>query len=151
MTTSTKRVISQDLNWMKGLEGLNRRKTDPGFKGEGRKPVMRQLRIFSGNANRPLADSVADYLGISIGKAHVGRFPDGEVEIRILENVRGQDVFIIQPTSHPANENLMELSLIIDALRRASASRITPVISYFGYGRQDRKAAPRVPISSKLV
>lgn len=112
---------------------------------------MNELRLFTGNANPALAKAVAKYLKVPLGKAFVGRFPDGEVEIKILENVRGTDCFIIQPTSTPANDNLMELLLIMDALRRASARRITPVIPYFGYGRQDRKAAPRVPISSKLV
>lgn len=110
-----------------------------------------KLKLFSGNANIALAKSVAHHLHIPLGKAYVGRFPDGEIEIKVLENVRGTDCFIVQPTSEPANENLMELLLLMDALRRASASRITPVIPYFGYGRQDRKAQPRVPISSKLV
>jgi ribose-phosphate pyrophosphokinase len=109
------------------------------------------LKIFSGNANPALARAVAKRLRVPLGQAHVGRFPDGEIEIKILENVRGTDCFIVQPTSEPANDNLMELLLIMDALRRASAHRITPVIPYFGYGRQDRKAQPRVPISSKLV
>lgn len=112
---------------------------------------MSELKIFSGNANLALARAVVKELGMRLGKAHVGRFPDGEIEIKIQENVRGTDCFIIQPTSEPANDNLMELLLIMDALRRASAARITPVIPYFGYGRQDRKAQPRVPISSKLV
>src|SRR4051812_39539431 len=109
------------------------------------------MRVFSGKANPALAKAVAQHMKIPLGKAFVGRFPDGEIEIKVLENVRGTDCFIIQPTSEPANENLMELLLLMDALRRASASRITPVIPYFGYGRQDRKAQPRVPISSKLV
>src|SRR6185436_17290599 len=86
-----------------------------------------------------------------LGKAHVGRFPDGECEVKIEENVRGADCFIIQPTSFPANDNLMELLLIMDALRRASADRITPVLPFYGYSRQDRKAEPRVPISAKLI
>jgi ribose-phosphate pyrophosphokinase len=109
------------------------------------------LKLFAGNANPALAKAVARQLKIPLGKAHVGRFPDGEIEIKILENVRGTDCYILQPTSEPANDNLMELLLIMDALRRASAHRITPVMPYFGYGRQDRKAQPRVPISSKLV
>lgn len=109
------------------------------------------MKLFAGNANPALAKAVAKHLKIPLGKAFVGRFPDGEIEIKILENVRGTDCFILQPTSEPANDNLMELLLIMDALRRASANRITPVIPYFGYGRQDRKAQPRVPISSKLV
>jgi ribose-phosphate pyrophosphokinase len=116
-----------------------------------RKAIVSDLKIFSGNANPALAKAVAKHLRVPLGQAHVGRFPDGEIEIKILENVRGTDCFIVQPTSEPANDNLMELLLIMDALRRASAQRITPVIPYFGYGRQDRKAQPRVPISSKLV
>ena len=109
------------------------------------------IKLFAGNANPALAKAVAKELKVPLGKAFVGRFPDAEIEIKILENVRGADCFILQPTSEPANDNLMELLLIMDALRRASARRITPVIPYFGYGRQDRKAQPRVPISSKLV
>jgi len=112
---------------------------------------LNDLKIFAGNANPKLAQAVARHLKIPVGAADVGRFPDGEIQIQIMENVRGADCFIIQPTSEPANDNLMELLLMIDALRRASAHRITPVIPYFGYGRQDRKAQPRVPISSKLV
>src|SRR5204863_9928223 len=98
--------------------------------------MSNQLKLFSGNANPALAKAVAKNLGVALGKAHVGRFPDAEIEIKILENVRGTDCFILQPTSEPANDNLMELLLIMDALRSASASRITPVILYFGYGRQ---------------
>src|SRR5205085_7090518 len=101
-----------------------------------------QMKLFAGNANPALAKAVAKELNMPLGKAHVGRFPDGEIEIKILENVRGTDCFILQGTSEPANDNLMELLLIMDALRRASANRITPVIPYFGYGRQDRKAQP---------
>ena len=109
------------------------------------------IKVFSGNANLPLAEEICKMLGISLGKALVGRFPDGEAEIKIEENVRGADCFIVQPTSFPANDNLMELLLLMDALRRASAGRITAVLPYYGYGRQDRKAEPRVPISAKLV
>lgn len=109
------------------------------------------LKLFAGNANPALAKAVARQLEVPLGQANVGRFPDGEIEIKVLENVRGTDCFILQPTSEPANDNLMELLLLIDALRRASAMRITAVIPYFCYGRQDRKAQPRVPISSKLV
>ncbi len=112
---------------------------------------MNDLKLFAGNANPALAKAVAKYMRVPLGKAHVGRFPDGECQIQILENARGCDCFILQPTSEPANDNLMELLLLIDALRRASAQRITAVVPYFGYGRQDRKAQPRVPISSKLV
>ncbi|OGR56808.1 MAG: phosphoribosylpyrophosphate synthetase [Elusimicrobia bacterium RIFCSPLOWO2_02_FULL_39_32] len=109
------------------------------------------LKIFSGNSNLPLTEEICAILGIPLGRAHVGRFPDGEVEVKIEENVRGYDCFVVQPTSYPANDNLMELLLLMDALRRASADRITAVLPYYGYGRQDRKAEPRVPISAKLV
>ena len=109
------------------------------------------LKLFTGNANRPLAEKIAAYLGTTVGKADVGRFADGEINVHIQENVRGKDCYVIQPTCRPTNENLMELLVVIDALRRASAGRITAVIPYFGYGRADRKTQPRVPISSKLV
>ncbi len=109
------------------------------------------LKVFSGNANMPLAEEICSILEIPLGKALVGQFPDGEVEVKIEENVRGADCFIIQPTSYPANDNLMEMLLMMDALRRASADRITVVLPYYGYSRQDRKAEPRVPISAKLV
>src|SRR3989338_8683318 len=110
-----------------------------------------RLKVFSGNANLPLAEEICSMLKIPLGRAHVGRFPDGEAEVKIEENVRGADCFIVQPTCYPANDNLMELLLLMDALRRASADRITAVLPYYGYGRQDRKAEPRVPISAKLV
>jgi ribose-phosphate pyrophosphokinase len=113
--------------------------------------LIAPLKLFSGNAHPALAKEIAGVLKTQVGQASVGRFPDGEVEVKITENVRGADCFIIQPTSYPANDNLMELLLMVDALRRASAWRITAVIPYFGYGRQDRKAEPRVPISAKLV
>lgn len=109
------------------------------------------LKVFSGNANLPLAEEICGVLKIPLGKSLIGRFPDGEVEIKIQESVRGADCFIVQPTSYPANDTLMELLLLMDALRRSSADRITAVIPYYGYGRQDRKAEPRVPISAKLV
>jgi ribose-phosphate pyrophosphokinase len=110
-----------------------------------------QLEIFTGNSNPALAREVAENLKVRLGQAEVGRFPDGEVLVEIRENVRGGDCFVIQSTCTPPNENLMELMLLTDALRRASAKRITAVIPYFGYARQDRKVAPRVPISAKLV
>jgi ribose-phosphate pyrophosphokinase len=110
-----------------------------------------ELKVFSGNANRPLAEKVCDYLGISLGNAEVKTFSDGEISVEINENVRGKDVFIIQSTCPPVNDNLMELLIMIDAARRASAGRITAVIPYYGYARQDRKVAPRQPISAKLV
>src|SRR5690349_21168101 len=110
-----------------------------------------ELKLFTGNANRELAKEIAKFLKVGLGEAMVGRFPDGEVEVKIIDNVRGADCFVIQPTSTPANDNLMELLLMVDALRRASANRVTVVMPYYGYSRQDRKAEPRVPISAKLV
>ncbi|HET6607530.1 MAG TPA: ribose-phosphate pyrophosphokinase [Rhodopila sp.] len=109
------------------------------------------MKIVACNSNRPLADDVARILDIPLTKASVRRFADMEVFVEIQENVRGQDVFVIQSTSFPANDNLMELLITLDALRRSSARRITAVIPYFGYARQDRKSAPRTPISAKLV
>src|ERR1700678_302458 len=113
--------------------------------------VKDQLEVFTGNSNPALAREVTDHLGVKMGEAEVGPFPDGEVMIEVRENVRGGDCFIIQSICTPPNENLMELLLLTDALRRASAGRITAVIPYFGYSRQDRKVAPRLPISAKLV
>jgi len=110
-----------------------------------------KLKIFSGNANRALADEIAAYLGVEVGKALVSNFSDGELNVQINENVRGTDVFVVQPTSSPVNEYLMELLIMIDAFKRASARRITAVMPYYGYARQDRKVQPRVPITSKLV
>jgi ribose-phosphate pyrophosphokinase len=110
-----------------------------------------ELKLFSGNANRSLAEEIARHLHVPLGDADVSRFSDGEVYVQINENVRGEDVFIIQPTCPPVNDNLMELLVMIDAFKRASARRITAVLPYYGYGRQDRKAQPRVPISAKLV
>ena len=109
------------------------------------------IKLFSGNSNRTLAKEIADVLGIPIGKATVSNFSDGEIMVQINENVRGSDVFLIQSTCMPVNKNIMELLLMTDALRRASAARITAVMPYYGYARQDRKAAPRVPISARLV
>ncbi len=109
------------------------------------------IKIFSGNSNPPLAEAICRYLGLSCGNASVSRFADGEINLQINENVRGVDCYVVQPTCRPVNENLLELLIMIDALRRASAGRITAVIPYFGYARADRKTSPRVPISSKLV
>jgi ribose-phosphate pyrophosphokinase len=109
------------------------------------------LKIFSGNANRPLAQRMADYVGVPLSDASITAFPDQETWVKINENIRGRDVFIVQPTSPPANHHLMELLIMIDACRRASAQRITAVIPFFGYARQDRKDQPRVPITAKLV
>jgi ribose-phosphate pyrophosphokinase len=109
------------------------------------------MKLLTGNANQPLAKAIADYLELPLTQASVRRFADEEVFVEIHENVRGEDVFVIQSTGFPANDNLMELLIMIDALRRASAKRITAVVPYFGYARQDRKPGPRTPISAKLV
>lgn len=109
------------------------------------------MKIVAGNSNRALAEQISKYLDVPLAKCQVRRFADQEIYVEIQENVRGEDVFVIQPTSYPANDHLMELLIIIDALRRSSARRITAVVPYFGYARQDRKSAPRTPISAKLV
>jgi ribose-phosphate pyrophosphokinase len=110
-----------------------------------------EIKIFSGNANTALAKEICQRMNIPLGNALVGRFSDGEINVQIMDNVRGMDVFVVQPTSSPVNRHLMELLIMIDALKRASAARITAVLPYYGYGRQDRKVQPRVPITSKLV
>jgi len=112
--------------------------------------VLDTLRVFSGTANPSLARQIAAYLGVELGEAEVGRFSDGEIRVRINENIRGCHVFVVQPTFAPA-DNLLELLIMIDAARRASAQRVTAVVPYFGYARQDRKDQPRVPITAKLV
>jgi ribose-phosphate pyrophosphokinase len=109
------------------------------------------MKLLAGNSNLPLAKAIADYLEIELTQASVRRFADEEIFVEVNENVRGEDVFVLQSTSYPVNDNLMELLICIDALRRASAKRITAVIPYFGYARQDRKPGPRTPISAKLV
>jgi len=109
------------------------------------------MKLIAGNSNRPLAEAIAQSLGLQLTQASIRRFADNEVFVEILENVRGEDTFVIQPTSFPVNDNLMELLITLDALRRASARRITTVIPYFGYARQDRKTGPRTPITAKLV
>src|SRR5688500_16017580 len=109
------------------------------------------MKLMTGNSNLPLVKDIAAYLEMPVTEASVRRFADEEVFVEIHENVRGQDVFVVQSTSYPANDNLMELLICIDALRRASAKRITAVVPYFGYARQDRKPGPRTPISAKLV
>ena len=111
----------------------------------------RVLKIFAGNSNKDLAEEICKYLNVSLGQADVSRFPDSEIKVKIKESVRGEDVFIIQSTCLPTNEYLMELLIMIDALKRASAGRITAVIPYYGYARQDRKTQPREPITAKLV
>jgi ribose-phosphate pyrophosphokinase len=113
--------------------------------------MLERIRVFSGNANVELAKKICDHLGIPLGKANVTTFSDGETRVEIDENVRGMDVFIIQSTCPPVNVTLMELLIMIDAMKRASADRITAVVPYYGYARQDRKVAPRAPISAKLV
>lgn len=113
--------------------------------------IKGDLVVFSGSSNRPLAGEICEYLKIPLGEARLTSFSDGEIYFQSLENVRGRDVFIVQSTSHPVNMHIMELLIMIDACKRASASRITAVIPYYGYARQDRKDKPRVPISSKLV
>jgi ribose-phosphate pyrophosphokinase len=110
-----------------------------------------EMKVFSGSANRDLAERICKYVGVPLGQATIKSFPDGETYVKIEENIRGRDVFIVQPTSPPTNEHLMELLIMVDAARRASADRITAVIPFFGYARQDRKDQPRVPITAKLV
>ena len=113
--------------------------------------TAKNIRVYSGSSHPQLSRDIADYLGISLGRVHLEKFPDGETWVQFEENVRRSDVFLIQPTCSPVNENLMELLVMIDAARRASAGRITAVMPYFGYARQDRKAKPRDPITAKLV
>src|SRR6187397_606584 len=110
-----------------------------------------ELKVFTGSANRELAERICKYIGVPLGQATISSFPDGETYVKIEENIRGHDVFIIQPTCPPTNQHLMELLIMVDAARRASADRITAVIPFFGYARQDRKDQPRVPITAKLV
>ncbi len=112
---------------------------------------MRELKIFTGNSNKSLVRAICDSMHLPLGEAKVNTFSDGEIQVEIQENVRGADVYVIQSTCSPTNNNLMELLIMIDALKRASAARIDAVIPYFGYARQDRKAAPRTPITAKLV
>jgi ribose-phosphate pyrophosphokinase len=118
---------------------------------ENEQTVLNELKIFAGNSNLSLAREICSYLSVPLGKADVKTFSDGEIMVEIGENVRGRDVFVVQSTCQPSNHNLMELLVMIDALKRASAARVTAVIPYFGYARQDRKVAPRTPITSKLV
>jgi ribose-phosphate pyrophosphokinase len=110
-----------------------------------------EIKIFTGNSNQALAKDICQKMNLPLGNALVGRFSDGEINVQIVDNVRGMDVFVVQPTASPVNRNLMELLIMIDALKRASATRITAVLPYYGYSRQDRKVQPRVPITSKLV
>jgi ribose-phosphate pyrophosphokinase len=128
-----------------------RRRSTVGPRTQEVSRVFKKVCLFSGNANPPLAIAIAQYLEAPLGKCRVMRFSDGESFVEIGENVRGVDAFVIQPTSSPTNDNVMELLIMVDALRRASAGSITAVIPYYGYARQDRKVAPRTPITSKLV
>jgi ribose-phosphate pyrophosphokinase len=109
------------------------------------------MKLISGNSNLPLAQAMAEYLNIPLMDAIIHRFPDSEIRIEINENVRGEDVFLVQSTSNPANDHIMELLITLDALKRASAKRVTAVLPYYGYARQDRKPGPRTPISAKLI
>jgi ribose-phosphate pyrophosphokinase len=113
--------------------------------------MRRELKVFTGSAHPALGEAICRHLGVPLGRAHLARFSDGEVWFQSHDNVRGADVFVVQPTCSPVNENLMEMLLMLDAFKRSSASRLTAVIPYYGYGRQDRKDKPRVPISAKLV
>jgi ribose-phosphate pyrophosphokinase len=110
-----------------------------------------ELKVLSGNANPALAGAVCDHLGVNLGDAYVGRFPDGEIEVKVRDDVRGADVFLVQPTCRPVNDTLMELLMLIDSVKRASAARVTAVMPYYGYARKDRKDEGRVPITAKLV
>ena len=134
---------------------MSEKKDDSQSKAGDKKPQKARtedkFKIFSGTANLPLADEICAFLGMPRGQANVTRFLDGEVYVQILENVRGGDVFVVQPTCYPTDQHVIELLLLIDALKRASARRITPVIPYFGYARQDRKDKPRVPVSAKVM
>ncbi len=134
---------------------MSEKKDDSQSKAGDKKPQKarsdEKFMFFSGTANMPLADEICAFLGMPRGQANVTRFLDGEVYVQILENVRGGDVFVVQPTCYPTDQHVVELLLMIDALKRASARRITPVIPYFGYARQDRKDKPRVPVSAKVM
>src|SRR4051794_15159963 len=136
-------------------------KMDKKQQGDGQQPKPERrpqrgrrddkFKIFSGTANEPLADEICSFLEIPRGQAQLTRFKDGEIRLQILENVRGADVFVVQPTCTPVDRHLMEVLLMIDALKRASAERITAVLPYYGYARQDRKDKPRMPISARLI
>jgi ribose-phosphate pyrophosphokinase len=132
-------------------EGSGDGKTKPAARRSRVSNEDRRFKIFSGTANRPLAESICEHIGVKLGETKIQRFADGEVYFQLLENVRGADVFVVQPTCFPVDQHLVELLIMIDALKRASAGRITVVMPYYGYARQDRKDRPRVAISSKLV
>ena len=146
-----------------GNDGTGRGSSPPGQQdGRGAKPAPerkrgrnlsddKRFKLFSGSANRALADEIGRHIGVTVGEAKLQRFADGEVYFQLLENVRGVDVFVVQPTCYPVDQHLVELLVMIDALKRASAARITAVVPYYGYARQDRKDRPRVAISAKLI
>lgn len=134
-----------------GMRSATDAKTSPERRRSGRLSEDRRFKIFCGSANRELAEEICRFIGVPMGETRMQRFSDGEIYFQLLENVRGADVFVVQPTSFPVDQHLVELLIMIDALKRASAGRITVVIPYYGYARQDRKDRPRVAISSKLV
>jgi ribose-phosphate pyrophosphokinase len=159
-------TVTLDEKQQPGSEDAHKGSTLPGgspdAKSQGSKPVPerkrsrnlsedRRFKLFSGTANRPLAEEIARHIGVKVGEAKLQRFADGEVYFQLLDNVRGVDVFVVQPTCYPVDQHLMELLVMIDALKRASAARITAVVPYYGYARQDRKDRPRVAISAKLI
>jgi len=133
-----------------GLPG-GQAKAAPEKKRSGRIPEPKRFKIFCGSSNRALAEEICKFVGVPLGETRLQRFSDGEVHFQLLENVRGADVFLVQPTCFPVDQHLVELLIMMDALKRASAGRITVVIPYYGYARQDRKDRPRVAITSKLV
>jgi len=158
VTLEEKQPGSPDAN----KDGAPKPAQNPDAKAKDAKPAAerkrsrnlsedRRFKLFSGTANRALADEIARHIGVTVGEAKLQRFADGEVYFQLLENVRGVDVFVVQPTCYPVDQNLVELLIIIDALKRASAARITVVVPYYGYARQDRKDRPRVAISAKLI
>ena len=148
---------AQGQNPAQGVSAANAAKTvqdakpSPERKRTGRLSEDKRFKIFSGTANKELAEEICKFIGVPMGETRMQRFSDGEIYFQLLENVRGADVFVVQPTSFPVDQHLLELLIMIDALKRASAARITVVIPYYGYARQDRKDRPRVAISSKLV
>ena len=147
--------IHEEINTALGITldaaAPNAAKAAPDRKRAGRLSESKRFKIFSGEANKPLAEQVCEFVGVPLGLTRLQRFADGEIHFQLLENVRGADVFVIQPTCRPVDQHLVELLIMMDALKRASAARITVVIPYYGYARQDRKDRPRVAISSKLV
>jgi ribose-phosphate pyrophosphokinase len=151
MEAGTLSVIADEKKQPAGQVEVKDAKPAPERKRSRNLSEDKRFKLFSGTANRTLTEEVAAYIGVKVGETRLQRFSDGEVYFQLLENVRGVDVFVIQPTCYPVDQNLVELLIMIDALKRASAARITVVVPYYGYARQDRKDKPRVAISSKLV